>query len=162
RPAKPIAIRRIIVIHRSGSDGLHFCPFRGEEPMSKHTGASYEKIAKNYAAVVDSKPWNAYYERPAVLSLLPPLSNMRVLDVGCGSGWYTEYLITHGALVTAFDFNREFVALTRERVGNKAVVLQADLTEPLSFARDEEFDVAICPLVMHYIRDWQPALAELH
>src|SRR5579885_2578298 len=81
RPAKPIAIRRIIVIHRSGSDGLHFCPFRGEEPMSKHTGASYEKIAKNYAAVVDSKPWNAYYERPAVLSLLPPLSNMRVLDV---------------------------------------------------------------------------------
>ena len=130
--------------------------------MSEHTGASYESIARKYAATVDTKPWNAYYERPAVVSLLPPLANAHVLDVGCGSGWYAEYLAGQGATVTSFDLNAEFVALTQARVGDQATVLQADLSEPLAFAGDQEFDLAVCPLVMHYLRDWQPALQELH
>ena len=128
----------------------------------KHTGAGYESIAAKYAATVDSKPWNAYYERPAVVSLLPTLANTKVLDVGCGSGWYAEHLAAYGGTVTAFDFNAEFVALTRARLGDRATVLQADLAEPLAFAADEEFDLAVCPLVMHYLRDWRPALNELH
>ena len=130
--------------------------------MADHTGASYETIAAKYAASVDTRPWNAFYERPAVVSLLPPLQNAKVLDVGCGSGWYADYLVEHGATVTAFDFNAELVSLTQARVGDRARVLQADLAEPLMFAADEEFDVAVCPLVIHYLRDWQPALRELH
>jgi ubiquinone/menaquinone biosynthesis C-methylase UbiE len=130
--------------------------------MPKHTGASYEGIAGRYAATVDARPWNAHYERPALVSLLPPLKGSKVLDVGCGPGWYTEYLLSQGATVTAFDFNREFVDLTKARVGARATVLQADLAEPLVFAADQEFDVAVCPLVLHYLRDWQSALHELN
>jgi len=128
--------------------------------MSAHTGASYEGIAGKYAATVDSKPWNAYYERPAMLALFPSLVNAKVLDVGCGSGWYAEYLLSHGATVTAIDLNGEFVALTQARVGQRATVLQADLTNPLDFAAGGEYDAVICPLVMHYLRDWQPAFRE--
>lgn len=130
--------------------------------MSDHTGDSYDTIAGKYAATVDTKPWNADYERPAVISLLPPLQNLKVLDVGCGSGWYGEYLAAHGATVVSFDFNAEFVALTQARLGDRAQVLQADLSQPLTFAANEEFDLAVCPLVLHYLRDWQPALRELH
>jgi 2-polyprenyl-3-methyl-5-hydroxy-6-metoxy-1,4-benzoquinol methylase len=88
--------------------------------MNEHTGASYEGLAGKYAATVDTKPWNAYYERPAVISLLPSLMNAKVLDVGCGSGWYAQYLLSCGAAVTAFDINSEFVTLTRTRVGVRA------------------------------------------
>ena len=130
--------------------------------MPKHTGASYEAVASRYAAAVDTKSWNAHYERPALLSLLPPLQNAKVLDVGCGSGWYAEHLVREGADVTAFDLNTEFVSLTKERVGGKARVLQADLAEPLAFARDQEFDLAVCPLVLHYLRDWGPTFQELN
>ena len=130
--------------------------------MTEHTGASYQGIAGKYAATVDTKPWNAYYERPAVLSLLPALASANVLDVGCGSGWYAEYLLSCGARVTAFDLNAEFVALTQLRVGTRARVLQADLACPLDFAKNGEFDVVICPLVLHYLKDWQPALCEFH
>ena len=130
--------------------------------MTEHTGDAYDVIAEKYAATVDTKPWNAYYERPATLSLLPPLAGTRVLDVGCGSGWYAEYLVEHGAIVTSFDFNQKMVELTQTRLGNRARVLQADLALPLSFAQDAEYDLAVCPLVMHYLRDWLPPLKELN
>jgi SAM-dependent methyltransferase len=130
--------------------------------MTEHTGSSYDGLAGKYAATVDTKPWNAYYERPAVISLLPSLMNAKVLDVGCGSGWYAEYLLSHGAAVAAFDINSEFVTLTRTRVGERARVLQADLAAPLDFAGDGEFDVVVCPLVMHYLKDWQPVFREFH
>jgi len=129
--------------------------------MTEHTGASYDLIASKYAQTVDTKPWNAYYERPAVISLLPPLANTTVLDAGCGSGWYAEYLAGQGAIVTAFDLNAEFVRLTRARVGSRARVLRADLSQPLDFAQDKSFDLAVCPLVLHYLKEWQPALSEL-
>jgi SAM-dependent methyltransferase len=128
----------------------------------KHTGRSYEGKALKYAEAVDTKSWNAHYERPAVLSVLPSLKNAKVLDAGCGSGWYAEYLLNQGAVVVAFDFNVDFVNLTRSRVGERAQVLQADLAEPLGFAKDDEFDLVVCPLVMHYLKDWQPALSEFH
>ena len=130
--------------------------------MTEHTGASYEGVASKYAETVDTKPWNAYYERPAVTSLLPSLTNAKVLDVGCGSGWYAEYLLGRGATVTAFDVNVEFVTRTESRVGARARVLHADLAAPLDFAGDGEFDVVVCPLVMHYLKDWQPAFHEFH
>ena len=128
--------------------------------MKKHTGDSYEGKARKYAEAVDTKPWNAHYERPAVISLLPSLKNTKVLDAGCGSGWYAEYLLDQGATVVAFDFNSDFINLTRSRIGERAKVLQADLAEPLTFANDGEFDLVVCPLVMHYLKDWQPALRE--
>ena len=32
----------------------------------------------------------------------------------------------------------------------------------LAFASDAEFDVVVCPLVMHYIKDWLPVFREFH
>lgn len=130
--------------------------------MTEHTGASYEGKARKYAETVDTNPWTAYYERPAVISLFPSLVNAKVLDVGCGPGWYAEYLLSRGATVTAFDVNVEFVALTQVRVGQRATVLQADLANPLDFAGDGEYDAVVCPLVMHYLKDWQPAFREFY
>lgn len=128
----------------------------------EHTGASYEGKAKEYARNADQSPWNVHYERPAVVSLLPLLAGKKVLDVGCGSGWYAEYLLNQGAEVTAFDLNAEFVEMTAQRAKYKAEVHQGDLSKPLDFAQDGEFDLVLCPLVMHYLKDWQPAFREFH
>ncbi len=105
---------------------------------------------------------NAHYERPAMLSLFPALVGKQVLDVGCGAGWYSDYLLSLGAQVTAFDLNQDFVQHTQSRVGQRATVLQADLAQPLDFAQTSSFDLVLCPLVLHYLKDWQAAFAELH
>jgi 2-polyprenyl-3-methyl-5-hydroxy-6-metoxy-1,4-benzoquinol methylase len=60
---------------------------------------AYEQLAEAYAARVDTKPHNAYYERPATLSLLPDVTGSTVLDAGCGPGAYTGWLVQHGARV---------------------------------------------------------------
>ncbi|MEO5989326.1 MAG: class I SAM-dependent methyltransferase [Candidatus Eisenbacteria bacterium] len=130
--------------------------------MTDDPGSSYDGVARAYAAGVDSQPWNAHYERPAMFLMLPPLAGRNVLDAGCGSGWYAEELLAHGAQVTSFDRNPDFVALTQTRVGERARVLQADLAEPFTFAGSEEFDVVVCPLALHYLLDWRGALAEFH
>lgn len=132
------------------------------KPTTEHTGACYEGKALKYAEAVDTKPWNACYERPGFLSLLPPLRDKKILDAGCGSGWYAEHLLDQGAVVTAFDLDPDFVKLARARVGSRAQVLQANLAEPLTFAGDGEFDLVICPLVMHYLKEWEPVLGEFH
>jgi SAM-dependent methyltransferase len=128
--------------------------------MTKHTGDSYLNIAKQYATSQDQKPFTLYFERPTFLAFLPALANKRVLDAGCGPGFYSAYCLQQGASVTAFDFNDEFVTYTKERTEGKAEVLQADLAEPLSFAEDSSFDLIICALVLHYLEDWLPTLKE--
>src|SRR5688572_14833834 len=111
--------------------------------------------------MVDTKPHNAYYERPATLSLLPDVRGLRVLDAGCGPGVYAEWLVNHGAKVVAFDVTPQMVEFTRRRVGQRLEsVLVADLNKPLDFAETASFDLVICPLVMDYIEDWQPVFVE--
>lgn len=53
---------------------------------------------------------------PAFLELLPEVSGLRGLDIGCGEGHNTRLLAEHGALVTAIDFSESFLrhAQTKE------------------------------------------------
>jgi len=129
---------------------------------------SYDDIADAYAAGVDSAPYNALYERPAMLELLPPVSGARVLDAGCGAGWYAAELATRGALVTAIDASAAMIGHARDRFASvplnelaRQVELRvADLEQPLSFASEAAFDGIVSSLVLHYLRDWGPTLTE--
>ncbi|MBN1285713.1 MAG: methyltransferase domain-containing protein [Anaerolineae bacterium] len=121
---------------------------------------AYEALAESYAARVDTKPHNAYYERPATLALLPDVSGRRVLDAGCGPGVYTEWLLDHGAQVVAIDASPKMVELARQRVGSRAELRVADLGKPLGFLADESFDAAVSPLTLDYLEDWGGVMRE--
>lgn len=123
--------------------------------------AVYDAVAKDYAAANETKPYNALYERPAVIELLGEVSGKRVLDVGCGAGPLSQWLVEHGATVVGFDISSAMLALARERHLPDATFHIADLAEPLAFLPDGAFDVAVASLVMHYLRDWEAPLSEL-
>lgn len=64
---------------------------------------AYEKMAEQYAARVETKPHNAYVDRPTVFSLLPEIRGKAVLDAGCGPRIYSKHLVEKGAQVVAVD-----------------------------------------------------------
>ena len=123
---------------------------------------AYEMLAESYAALIDTKPHNAYYERPSTLSLLPAIEGKRVLDAGCGPGVYAEWLAEHGADVVALDVSPKMVQLAKERLGAKARVLQADLGQPLDLLADASFDLVLSALALDYIRDWTRVFREFY
>lgn len=130
-----------------------------EKPIAQE---AYDALAEVYAARLDTKPHNAFYERPATLSLLPEVKGKRVLDAGCGPGVYAEWLAERGAQVTAIDVNEKMVRLARQRVGERARVILANLERPLDFLEDGWFDVVISPLAMDYVKDWEQAFGEFN
>ena len=123
---------------------------------------AYEILAEAYASVVDTKPHNAYYERPATLSLLPEVRGKRVLDAACGPGVYAEWLVTRGAEVVAIDVSPKMVELARRRLGETADVRHADVSKPLTFLDSGSFDIVLSPLTMNYIEDWNAVFREFH
>ena len=123
---------------------------------------AYNDLAASYAARVDTKPHNAYYERPATLSLLPDVNGKRVLDAGCGPGVYSEWLLDRGATVVAVDASARMVELAKERTLGRATFHRADLAAPLGFLETATFDLVVAPLVMEYVRDWRATFREFH
>ena len=126
----------------------------------ERSARQYDAMAAEYAVNNDESAYNAYYERPATIALLGEVAARDVLEVGSGAGPLTEYLVQHGATVTASDVSAEMLRLARVRVGDRATFVLANLEEPLSFATDASFDIVVASLVMHYVRQWEPVLRE--
>ncbi|MFJ7068162.1 class I SAM-dependent methyltransferase [Streptomyces sp. NPDC101115] len=124
------------------------------------TTNDYDGFAEAYAAENENSPVNAYYERPAMLALAGDVTARRILDAGCGSGPLSAALRDRGAVVTGIDVSAGMLALARRRLGDEVPLHLADLSEPLPFA-DGAFDDVVASLVLHYLEDWGPTLAEL-
>jgi len=120
----------------------------------------YDGIAEAYSAENEANLVNAYYERPAMLALAGDVAGRRILDAGCGAGPLFAALRDRGAIVTGFDKSAGMIELARRRLGDDADLQVADLGSPLPFP-DGTFDDVIASLVLHYLEDWGPALAEL-
>jgi len=113
----------------------------------------YDAIACRYAAGVDERPWNALYERPATLALLPDVRGKDILDAGCGPGWYSDWLARNGAHVVAIDCSPGMVRLADERLSGRARVMQGDVSNLRNLLLNETFDVILSSLVLHYLAD---------
>ncbi len=120
----------------------------------------YDSIAEGYAAENETSLMNAYYERPAMLELAGDVTDRRILDAGCGSGPLFAALRDRSAAVTGIDASAGMLELARRRLGADADLRVADLADPLPFP-DRAFDDVVASLVLHYLQDWGPTLAEL-
>ncbi|MFF4852560.1 class I SAM-dependent DNA methyltransferase [Streptomyces sp. NPDC001194] len=120
----------------------------------------YDGFAEAYSAENETSLVNAYYERPAMLAIAGDVAGRRILDAGCGSGPLSAALHDRGAVVTGIDASAGMLALARRRLGADVALHTADLGDPLPFD-DDAFDDVVASLVLHYLEDWGPTLAEL-
>src|SRR5271165_5270381 len=135
-------------------------PENSAPPADPVVANDYDSFAGAYSAENEASLINACYERPAMLALAGDVAGRRILDAGCGSGPLFAALRDRGAIVTGFDKSAGMLELARRRLGDDADLQVADLSSPLPFP-DATFDDATASLVLHYLQDWGPPLAEL-
>jgi SAM-dependent methyltransferase len=130
----------------------------GEGPIAAD---AYDELADSYAEEVRESPYNAHMEFPATTSLLPAVAGERVLDAGCGTGVYTEWLLDQGAEVVGVDASEAMLAHAREQTGDRATFHQADLGKQLDVLEADAFDGVVSPLALGYVADWRQPVGEI-
>lgn len=125
---------------------------------------NYDNIADLFLTHIDRpNSWNNIYERPNMIARLPDLKDKNVLDIGCASGYYSEFALKHGAAVTAVDGSQVMIDKLSARVKSpKLQLFRADISQTIPFLKADSFDVVICSLVIDYIKDWTVPLGEFY
>ncbi|WP_228835578.1 class I SAM-dependent methyltransferase [Nocardia abscessus] len=129
-------------------------------PADPDRANAYDSIAEGYTAENETSLLKAHYERPAMLELAGDVTGRRIHDAECGSGPLFADLRDRGAVVTGIDASAGMLDQARLRLGDDADLQVADLADTLPFA-DDTFDDVVASLVLHYLQDWGPTLAEL-
>ena len=97
-------------------------------------------------------------EARSLRETLAPLSFERCLEIGCGTGKNTVWLMEKAASVTAVDLSEEMLEKARAKITAAHVqFVQADITQPWSFAVTQ-FDLVGFSLVLEHIELLNPVL----
>lgn len=118
----------------------------------------YDDLAGYWAQITDS-PSRQRLLWSTLESLLPDLTDRRVLDAGCGSGVYAAKLVESGADIVGVDISERMVREAQKRVPD-AEFRQADLGEPLEFIEDSSIDVVLCQHVFSHLEDLSTSISE--
>jgi ubiquinone/menaquinone biosynthesis C-methylase UbiE len=134
---------------------------------SKHIELNTKKWDK-WAAVADGEGWMYRYLRKiqkALVSMLPLKENMRLLDIGCGTGWavgHAAKLVNEMGEFYGIDLSPKMIEQAKENFKDKnnfhfieanseAIPLESDL-----------FDVIICTNSFHHYLHPEKAMKEMH
>jgi SAM-dependent methyltransferase len=116
----------------------------------------YSRLARSVKGLDGAPEW------PALRALLPDVTGLRVVDLGCGFGWFCRWARAHGAAdVLGLDVSRKMLQRAKAHAADAAITYQrADLeTVELPAAA---FDLAYSSLALHYLPDLAPLLAGIH
>ncbi len=88
------------------------------------------------------------------------LTGCKVLELGCGTGFFTQQLALRGAQVVALDISCQMLQQCRQRCQGMAVQYCLADAQALPFA-DKQFDIVFSSLALQWCRDWTPVLRQL-
>lgn len=125
---------------------------------SKNPMLFYNTIADEFDSVVN------YYDtlrRLEVVNedLLPEdIANKKVLDAGCGTGWFAGAANKRKANVTAMDIGPDLLQKVSKKYPNISTVEGSVMNMPFS---DNSFDIVISSEVIEHVENPEKAIAEI-
>lgn len=120
--------------------------------------AKYDELAEHWQEIAGG-PDKRHILEPAFRSVLPSLSDVDLLDAGCGDGAAAARYAAQGATVVGVDVSDRMIEVARERHGDAATFQTGDLIEGLDFEADS-FDVVVCQHVLSHLPDLTAPFAE--
>src|SRR5258708_5598263 len=121
-----------------------------------HLKDTYNKIAEDWTKV-RSKNTNWHPAADKFISLLS--QGTSVLDIGCGGGLTSEYLVEKGLHVTGIDFSEKMIEIAKKRVpeGKFIVMDVKDLGD-----LEESFDgIYAQAVLLHFPKNEIPTALEI-
>lgn len=118
--------------------------------------AGYSRLPRSVQGLEGAAEW------PAVRALLPDLTGLRILDLGCGFGWFARWAAAQGARsVLGLDLSEKMLTRARHDTSAPNVTYAiADLERPALPAAG--FDFAYSALALHYVADFVGLVAAVH
>jgi len=106
----------------------------------------------------DRGRWIGEIELRLILELLEPEPGARILDVGCGTGYFTRRFSAEGFAVTGLDPDPKMIAYARAHGGRENYVLGDGRKLPFAHG---EFDYCVSITALCFIADESAALREM-
>ncbi|MBK5407269.1 class I SAM-dependent methyltransferase [Pseudomonas sp. TH34] len=116
----------------------------------------YSKMGRSVEGLAGAPEW------PALQAMLPPMPGLKVVDLGCGYGWFSRWAQEQGAeQVLGLDVSQKMLARAKEMTSSSAITYGIADLEKLDLP-DVAFDLAYSSLAFHYIVDLKGLFARIH
>ena len=114
------------------------------------TRKAYDDWSKQYDSNINK---TRDLEAKALREILSEVDFNSCLEIGCGTGKNTEWLVTKAKRITAVDLSKEMLSKAREKINSdKVQFLQTDITKSWVFTK-EKFDLVTFSLVLEHIEN---------
>jgi SAM-dependent methyltransferase len=118
--------------------------------------AGYSGLARSIHGLQGAPEW------PALQAMLPDMHGLRVVDLGCGFGWFCRWAREAGASrVLGLDLSEKMLARAQADTADGAIVYQRADLEDLSLP-ENSFDLVYSSLAFHYVEDAARLYATIH
>ena len=118
--------------------------------------AGYSGLKRSVEGLDGAPEW------PALRALLPELRGTRVVDLGCGFGWFCRWAREAGAAeVLGLDVSEKMLARAREATTDNAVRYERADLETLALSQ-ASYDLAYSSLALHYVVNLDPLIRQIH
>lgn len=127
--------------------------------MKKDT--SWNEVASWYDRVVyDDDSYQNQVILPNILRILAPENGMKILDLGCGQGFFSHAFSARGAHVVGVDLSPDLIAMAKVRAGHNEE-FHVGHADHLSHWKDATFDVVTIILALQNMERMPQILREV-
>ena len=118
--------------------------------------SGYSGLARSVKGLEGAGEW------PSIRAMLPAIAGLRVVDLGCGFGWFCRWARQAGAAeVLGLDLSEKMLERARRDTDDPAVSYgRADL-DRLDLP-EGGFGLAYSSLALHYLESLGPVMASVH
>lgn len=118
--------------------------------------AAYSALPRSTGGLERADEW------PALRALLPTMPGLRVLDLGCGFGWFARWAVEAGAAsVLGIDLSEKMLARARIETGSHAINYVRGDIEEVELHRGS-FDLVYSSLAFHYVSNFEGLISRVH